>query len=107
MARLDDIGHLYAWKLDEMEPNYPIVAGTFINDETDVKWQENLHGENVVGKRLRYVAVTGHNRDWAVYIDHERYPDQRVMANGQKLVDMDVLKRLVNFDETALQRYRR
>lgn len=105
--RLSNMRSLYPYILEQMQPHQHIIAGSFINDDTDVNFQEFINGTNVVGQRLRYVAVRGQIDDWAIYVDRENKPDKMIVDNGVKVRDHEVVEKLVNCGEGILSHYRR
>jgi len=107
MSRLDDMGILYLHILEDMNPHENIIAGTFLNDDSDIMFTEFLHGDDVKGKRLRYIAKRGEIHDWAIYVDLEKFPDHKILNNGQKVYDLNVVKQLVKCDDKALEMYRK
>lgn len=105
--RLSNMRTLYPFMLEDMKPHTHIVAGTFVNDDSDVNFQEYINGKSVVGKRLRYIAVKGAINDWAIYVDRENLPDSTILDYGVKVKDLSVVEKLVSCGEGILEHYRK
>ena len=61
------------------------------------------------GKMMKWVAVRGYIHDWAIYTDNPYSPQfdyQGVAEMGDKIHSRDIVKKLVDCDEEALEMYR-
>jgi hypothetical protein len=58
------------------------------------------------GKELRWVASRGGIHDWAIYIHWAENPIDWVKDYGDKVTDVNHIKKLVDCDEEALKMYR-
>lgn len=56
---------------------------------------------------LRWCAVTGAGEDWAVYVGPADWNVWQVSRSGDKLYDINNVKKVVPCDEAAAGRYRK
>jgi hypothetical protein len=60
-----------------------------------------------IGRKLRWVAVRGIIHDWAIYLHWADEMDAESVARmGQKIYDLNNVKKIVTADDSALQMYR-
>ena len=58
------------------------------------------------GGKLRWVAISGHNHDWAIYIHHAESSADFVRRHGDKVSFADHIRKLVPCDDEAFKKYR-
>lgn len=56
--------------------------------------------------KVRWVAITGHNNDWAVYAGPEDWSPHAVARSGDKVNNINNVKKVVPCDDAAAERYR-
>ncbi len=61
----------------------------------------------VDGKKMRWAASRGNVPDWAVYMGDSKYPASKIIDEGKKCYDMNIVQNLVPCDDSALSVYRR
>ena len=59
------------------------------------------------GKPLKFVAVKGDIEDWAIYVHWDYHDDIYVKAQGDKVTDLEAVKRVLTCSDSALRLYRR
>ncbi len=85
-------------KLKEMKPG--IFATGIVSD--------NSVGVNMTnsGRLLRWVAVRGGMHDWKIYCHWAYNSEQWIKDRGDKIHDMNSVKKLVKASKKALEMYR-
>lgn len=58
------------------------------------------------GGYLNWVAVKGFNNDWSMYCHYAPASNQFVREHGQKVIDMDNIRRVLSVDDEVAKRYR-
>lgn len=59
-----------------------------------------------IGDKLCWVAKTGGINDWAIYTYWAEYGENYALRSGQKVGDINNIKKLVPCDDEAFNRYR-
>lgn len=74
---------------------------------TDVT-TDNPEGVNMTnsGQRLRWVALTGGNHDWAIYIAPFDWDTWKIAREGDKVTELTNIRKLVECDDEAFASYR-
>ena len=82
-----------------------LEEGIFLTGEV----QDGPEGINLSnsGKQLRWVACRGTISDWCIYAHFSDHSAECVAQMGDKVLSEEHIKRLVNCDEEAFNRYRR
>ena len=65
-----------------------------------------INDPRIYKESVRWVAKRGGIHDWAIYYHHERYSQDYVMENGDKMITKEVIKELVPCDDEAYSMYR-
>jgi hypothetical protein len=89
-------------QLKEMKPGTIFAKGFFIDSP------EAVNVANT-GKLCKFVAVRGDIHDWTIYTDnpHDPRSDMNDVAEyGDKLHNLNYVKKLVKCDDEALKMYR-
>jgi hypothetical protein len=55
---------------------------------------------------MRWIAKKGHGNDWAIYYHWSSRGWEYVESNGDKVINKEVIKRLVPCDDEVLNLYR-
>ena len=81
-------------------PNSPRPDGIFMTNSDE-------------GRLLRYAAVKGYGNDWALYVLWAKRPGDRdtpisyIAASGDKVMDMENVKHLIDCEDAVYLKYRR
>jgi hypothetical protein len=86
-------------KLKDMEPGTIIAQGTCMDNEYGINATRS-------GRLLRWVAVRGGIHDWTIYYHWASESLEFVKAHGDKLFNLDTIRRLVPCDDEAFEIYR-
>lgn len=84
-----------------MMPEYTIFATGQASDSP-----EGINMTNS-GKMLRWVAISGSNKDWCIYCHWHHYLINWIACNGDKVRDPGTIRKLVPCSDDAYARYRR
>lgn len=86
-----------------MPDNEVFASGTILNHP------EGLYmTSSDIGKKLKWLAKKGSGNDFAVYCHWANHMfDEQILSYGEKVLDMDALKRLLNLEDAVWERYRR
>lgn len=85
--------------IKRMQGGQIFAAGETINNQFTETYDE--------GEPIRWLAILGQAKDWAIYFGPAEFNMVQVRANGQKLTSLEKVQELVPCDEKALERYRR
>lgn len=58
------------------------------------------------GKLIRWVAKRGQIHDWTIYYYWSDWDVQRILDNGDKVLNSEVIKRMVPCNDEAFKMYR-
>lgn len=86
--------------LKQMPPHHVFAHGTVPDNHLGI----NMSGSS---QQLRWVAVRGGIEDWAIYIHFDSYNIDMVKRQGDKVYNLEYVKRLVACNEESLSLYRR
>lgn len=81
-----------------MQGGQIFAAGESVNDDPSEPYRE--------GDPIRWLAILGQAKDWAIYFGPVDWNMVQVRALGQKLTSKAKIRRLVPCDDKALERYR-
>lgn len=81
-----------------MQGGQIFAAGETVNDMFT-----ELYGE---GEPVRWLAIIGQNKDWAIYYGPAHWNMVQVRSQGSKLTREERIRRLVKCDDQAMERYR-
>ena len=92
-------GILTIEKLKAMEPSSIFAEGLATDDAKGINMTNT-------GKELRWVACRGGIWDWAIYCHWSYFAIDYIHDHGDKVHNMETVKKLVPCDKDALQMYR-
>ena len=94
-------GILTSEQLRQLLPNSIIASGIIKNNPDGLFMTTSRLGDN-----LMWVAKKGTIDDWAIYIHWEESGIDFVISNGDKVTNIDYIKKLVPCSDEVLQMYR-
>lgn len=86
-------------QFDKLKINEPFMMGSAIDSPESVNMSNS-------GKMLYWVATKGDANDWAIYCSFKEDMEYN-LKQGDKIKDMDHVKKLVDCDDKVLARYRK
>ena len=85
-------------EFDDLTPGL-FASGELPDDSTEI----NMIGSS---KILRWVAVKGYGNDWAIYAHWKTNSIDYIMKSGDKINNVEHIKRCIDCDDEVLNLYR-
>lgn len=86
--------------LSKLPNDFIFATGVTVNSPEGIYMTNNN-----VGKELRWVATTGYGGDWMIYTYWHPTPISYVTDYGEKVMNKENVKKLVNCDTDSLSLY--